>query len=129
MLKGEKKITGYGDKKISAVFGSHVFSGRALREYLSEEAHKSLMSSVKLAQRIDRKMADQVAAGMKLWAEERGVTHFTHWFQPLTGSTAEKHDSFFTIKSDGTAIELFGGDKFITGLHQRVEHQKFRRMA
>jgi glutamine synthetase len=58
-------------------------------------------------------MADQVGAGMKAWAEERGVTHFTHWFQPLTGTTAEKHDSFFTIKSDGTAIELFDGDALI----------------
>ena len=71
------------------------------------------MNSAKSGLRIDRKMADQVAAGMKVWAEERGVTHFTHWFQPLTGTTAEKHDSFFTIKSDGAAIELFDGDALI----------------
>jgi glutamine synthetase len=108
-----KKISGYGGKKITAIFNSHVFTGRTMRECLSDEAYKSLMSSVKSGSKIDRKMADQIAASMKAWAEERGVTHFTHWFQPLTGTTAEKHDSFFTIKSDGTAIELFDGDALI----------------
>jgi len=108
----EKKIHGY-EKKITAIFGSNVFSGRTIREYLSDEAYKSLMNSAKSGSRVDRRIADQVAAGMKAWAEERGVTHFTHWFQPLTGTTAEKHDSFFTIKSDGTAIELFDGDALI----------------
>ena len=109
----EKKISGYGEKKITAIFGSNVFSGRTMREYLSDEAYKSLMNSAKSGMRVDRKIADQVATSMKAWAEERGVTHFTHWFQPLTGTTAEKHDSFFTIKSDGTAIELFDGDALI----------------
>src|ERR1700740_973743 len=109
----EKKISGYGEKKITAMFGSNVFSGRTIREYLSDEAYKSLMNSAKSGMRVDRKIADQVAAGMKAWAEERGVTHFTHWFQPLTGTTAEKHDSFFTIKSDGTPIEQFEGDSLI----------------
>ena len=113
-LQGEeKKITGYGEKKITALFGSNVFNGRAMREHLSDEAYKSLMNSAKSGTRVERKVADQVAAGMKLWAESRGVTHFTHWFQPLTGTTAEKHDSFFTLKSDGTAIELFDGDALI----------------
>lgn len=109
----DKKIAHYGGKKITAMFGSNVFTGRAMRECLSDEAYKSLMNSAKSGSKIDRKMADQIAAGMKAWAEERGVTHFTHWFQPLTGTTAEKHDSFFTIKSDGTAIELFDGDALI----------------
>ena len=109
----ETKIHGYGEKKITAMFGSNVFTGRTMREHLSDEAYKSLMNSAKTGSRVDRRMADQVAAGMKAWAEERGVTHFTHWFQPLTGTTAEKHDSFFTIKSDGTAIELFDGDALI----------------
>ncbi len=113
LAKEEKKVTGYGGKKITAMFGSNVFNGRTMREYLSDEAYKSLMSSIKSGSKIERRMADQVAAGMKAWAEERGVTHFTHWFQPLTGTTAEKHDSFFTIKSDGTAIELFDGDALI----------------
>lgn len=109
----EKKISGYTEKRITTMFGSNVFTGRTMREYLSDEAYKSLMNSAKTGTKIDRRMADQVAAGMKAWAEERGVTHFTHWFQPLTGTTAEKHDSFFTIKSDGTAIELFDGDALI----------------
>ncbi|PZF72975.1 glutamine synthetase III family protein [Taibaiella soli] len=109
----EKKIGHYNGKKITAIFSSNVFTGRTIREYLSDEAYKSLMASVKSGNKIDRKMADQIAAGMKAWAEERGVTHFSHWFQPLTGTTAEKHDSFFTIKSDGTAIELFDGDALI----------------
>lgn len=109
----DKKISGYTEKRITTMFGSNVFTGRTMREYLSDEAYKSLMNSAKTGTKIDRRMADQVAAGMKAWAEERGVTHFTHWFQPLTGTTAEKHDSFFTIKSDGTAIELFDGDALI----------------
>jgi len=109
----EKKIEGYGDKRITALFGTNVFSGRTIREYLSDEAYKSLMNSAKSGTRVDRRIADQVAAGMKAWAEAKGATHFTHWFQPLTGTTAEKHDSFFTLKSDGTAIELFDGDALI----------------
>jgi glutamine synthetase len=109
----EKKVSGYSEKKITTMFASNVFTGRTMREYLSDEAYKSLMNSAKNGSKIDRRMADQVAASMKAWAEERGVTHFTHWFQPLTGTTAEKHDSFFTIKSDGTAIELFDGDALI----------------
>lgn len=109
----EKKIGHYNGKRISSMFNSNVFTGRTMREYLSDEAYKSLMASIKAGEKINRRMADQIAAGMKAWAEERGVTHFTHWFQPLTGTTAEKHDSFFTIKSDGTAIELFDGDALI----------------
>jgi len=111
--KEEKKVSGYGAKKITALFNSNVFTGRTMREYVSDEAYKSLMASVKSGSKIDRRMADQIAASMKAWAEERGVTHFTHWFQPLTGITAEKHDSFFTVKPDGTAIELFDGDALI----------------
>lgn len=109
----ERKISHYNGKRVTALFNSNVFTGRTMREYLSDEAYKSLMASIKAGAKIDRKMADQIAAGMKAWGEERGVTHFTHWFQPLTGTTAEKHDSFFTIKSDGTAIELFDGDALI----------------
>lgn len=109
----ERKISHYNGKRITAMFNSNVFTGRAMREYLTDEAYKSLMSSIKTSSKIERKMADQIASGLKAWAEERGVTHFTHWFQPLTGTTAEKHDSFFTIKSDGTALELFDGDALI----------------
>src|SRR5690606_10987364 len=109
----EKKIGHYAGKRISSLFNNNVFTDRAMREYLTEEAYKSLLGSIRAGEKIDRRMADQIAAGMKAWSEERGATHFSHWFQPLTGSTAEKHDSFFTIKSDGAAIELFDGDALI----------------
>lgn len=115
VIKGEseKKISHYAGKRITAIFNNNVFTERVMREYLSDEAYKSLVNSRKNGTRIERRVADQVASGMKAWAEDRGVTHYTHWFQPLTGTTAEKHDSFFTIKSDGTAIELFDGDTLI----------------
>lgn len=99
--------------KITAIFGEHVFTLRTAREFLSDEAYKSLMTSVKGGKKIDRVMANQIASGVRQWAESKGVTHFTHWFQPLTGTTAEKHDSFFTIKSDGTSIEEFDGAALI----------------
>jgi len=107
------KINSYQGKKITSIFGSHVFTGPALRQYLSDDAYKSLMNSIKAGEKIDRKVANQVASGMKTWAEERGVTHYSHWFQPLTGTTAEKHDSFFTLKPDGTPLEIFEGDALI----------------
>jgi glutamine synthetase len=115
VIKGEdeKKVAHYNGKRITAIFNSNVFTERIMREFLSDEAYRSLMNSRKNGTRVERRVADQVASGMKAWAEERGVTHYTHWFQPLTGTTAEKHDSFFTIKSDGTAIELFDGDTLI----------------
>lgn len=99
--------------KITAIFGSNVFTLKTAREFLSDEAYKSLTGSIKAGQKIDRAVANQIATGMRAWAEAKGVTHFTHWFQPLTGTTAEKHDSFFTLKSDGTPIEQFEGDTLI----------------
>lgn len=113
LLVENKKVKHYSGKRITEIFGSHVFGEQAMRTYLSDEAYKSLSRSISAGEKIDRKIADQVASGMKAWAEQMGVTHFTHWFQPLTGTTAEKHDSFFTIKSDGTAIEVFDGDALI----------------
>ena len=102
-----------GVAKITAIFGENVFTLKTSREFLSDEAYKSLLSSIKGGKKIDRVVANQIASGMRQWAEAKGVTHFTHWFQPLTGTTAEKHDSFFTIKSDGTAIEEFDGAALI----------------
>ncbi|MFM1828231.1 MAG: hypothetical protein RL624_472 [Bacteroidota bacterium] len=109
----EVKIGHYQGKRITDIFNSNVFVGKVIREYLSDEAYKSLQNSIKNGVKIDRKVADQIASGMRNWAESKGVTHYTHWFQPLTGTTAEKHDSFFTIKGDGTAIETFDGDALI----------------
>ena len=102
-----------GSTKITGIFGENVFTLKTAREFLSDEAYKSLASSIKGGKRIDRAMANQIAAGLRQWAESKGVTHYTHWFQPLTGTTAEKHDSFFTIKGDGSAIETFDGDALI----------------
>jgi glutamine synthetase len=102
-----------GSAKITGIFGDNVFTSKTAREFLSDEAFKSLQASIKGGKRIDRTMANQIAAGLRQWAESKGVTHFTHWFQPLTGLSAEKHDSFFTIKSDGSAIETFDGDALI----------------
>ncbi len=100
-------------KKITGIFGENVFTLQKAREFLSDDAYKSLKSSIKSQNKIDRNMGDQIASGLKAWAETKGVTHFTHWFQPLTGATAEKHDSFFTLKSDGSALEEFDGDALI----------------
>jgi glutamine synthetase len=105
--------TKVGSSKITDIFGSNVFTLKTAREFLSDEAYKSLVSSIKTGQKIDRAIANQISSGIRAWAESKGVTHFTHWFQPLTGTTAEKHDSFFTIKSDGTPIEQFEGDALI----------------
>jgi glutamine synthetase len=99
--------------KITAIFNENVFTLKVAREFLSDEAYKSLAGSVKGGKKIDRTVANQIASGIRQWAESKGVTHFTHWFQPLTGSSAEKHDTFFTLKSDGTPIETFDGDTLI----------------
>src|ERR1700712_379513 len=93
--------------KVTAIFSQNVFTLKTAREFLSDEAYKSLVNSSKGGKKIDRAVANQIASGVRQWAESKGVTHFTHWFQPLTGATAEKHDSFFTIKADGTPIEEF----------------------
>jgi glutamine synthetase len=113
LTEAPPKIHPESGKKISELFGSNVFSGKVMREHLSDEAYKSLMFSIKTGSKIERKMAGQIAAGMKEWAIKKGVTHFTHWFQPLTGTTAEKHDTFFTIKSDGSSLEEFDGDALV----------------
>ncbi|MDR0791720.1 MAG: glutamine synthetase III [Chitinophagaceae bacterium] len=99
--------------KITSIFGENVFTLEKARSFLSDEGYKSLVSSVNSGKKIDRSLANQIASGLRAWAESKGVTHYTHWFQPLTGTTAEKHDSFFTIKSDGTAIEEFDGAALI----------------
>lgn len=115
LVSPEIHVNGKEEKssKVSGVFGSSVFTLKTAREFLSDEAFKSLQASIKNNQKIDRAMANQIANGLRAWAESKGVTHFTHWFQPLTGTTAEKHDSFFTLKSDGTPIEQFEGDSLV----------------
>lgn len=101
------------NNKVSEFFGENVFGIDAMREYLSEEAFESVMSAMQQGTQIDRKMADQVASSMKAWANSKGATHYTHWFQPLTGTTAEKHDAFFEPTEGGRAIERFGGGQLV----------------
>src|SRR5688500_2866414 len=108
--------------KITAIFAENVFTHQVARQFLSDEAFKSLMASIRAGQKIDRAMAAQIANGIRAWAESKGVSHFTHWFHPLTGTTAEKHDSFFTIRGDGTPIEQFDGDSLI---HQEPDASSF----
>ena len=99
--------------KVSEFFGENVFGIDAMREYLSDEGFNSVMAAMEKGTQIDRKMADQVAASMKAWANAKGATHYTHWFQPLTGTTAEKHDAFFEPTEGGRAIERFGGGQLV----------------
>ena len=100
-------------EKITNIFNEHVFTLKTARHYLSDDAYKSLLASTVGGKKIDRAMGSNIANGLKAWAEEKGVTHFTHWFQPLTGLSAEKHDSFFTLKGDGTPIQEFEGGALI----------------
>ena len=94
-------------------FGSHVFNKERMLQYLTKEALASVEAAIFSGAKIDRKIADQVAEGIKAWAMSMGATHYTHWFQPLTGATAEKHDAFFDILSDGRALEKFGGGQLV----------------
>jgi len=96
--------------KISDYFGANVFDKKKMKEYLSKEAFQSIINSIENGEPIQRDMADQVASAMKAWAISKAATHYTHWFQPLTGTTAEKHDAFFEPTADGGAMENFSGD-------------------
>ncbi len=113
LQNGTAEINVNNSNKVTAIFGENVFTQKTAREYLSDEAYKSLINSIRGGKKIDRSVAGQIANGIRAWAESKGVTHYTHWFQPLTGTTAEKHDSFFTLKGDGTAIEEFDGAALI----------------
>lgn len=98
---------------MSELYGTLVFHSEVMREYLPSETYKSINEAVNAGARLDRKVADQVATAMKDWALSKGATHYTHWFQPLTGTTAEKHDAFLKPIGPGRAIERFDGDMLI----------------
>lgn len=97
----------------SEFFADNVFNDKRMLQYLTKDALASVKGAISSGSKIDRKIADQVAEAMKGWAISMGATHYTHWFQPLTGSTAEKHDAFFDLLSDGTALEKFGGGQLV----------------
>ena len=100
-------------EKRSLLFGKNVFNKFAMQQYLTETAYNSVMDAIEKGTRIDRKIADQVAVSMKDWAMSKGATHYTHWFQPLTGATAEKHDAFFETIGPGDSIEQFEGNQLV----------------
>lgn len=100
---------------VAEIFGENVFSLKTMRNYLSEPAHNSLTATIHAGTCLDPSIADEVADAMKTWAVSKGATHFTHWFQPLTGATAEKHDSFITPNGDGGVIMRFSGKELIKG--------------
>lgn len=101
--------------KVTGLFGSNVFNDSVMVERLPKDTYKILKSAIKEGKGIDSSIADTVASAMKDWAIEKGATHFTHWFQPLTGITAEKHDSFIVPTDDGHIIMEFSGKELIKG--------------
>jgi len=101
------------NERRSAIFGAHVFNEDTMRQFLTKEAFTSVMDAVQNGSKIDRAVADHVSTGMKEWAISKGATHYTHWFQPLTGATAEKHDAFFEPIGNGRAIEKFEGGQLV----------------
>jgi glutamine synthetase len=100
-------------EKRSALFGKNVFNKHAMQQYLTKSAYESVMNAIEKGTQIDRKIADQVAVSMKDWAISKGATHYTHWFQPLTGATAEKHDAFFESINGSLAMEKFDGEQLV----------------
>jgi glutamine synthetase len=102
-----------GSRRVSQYFGENTFHLDKMRECLTEEAYKIVKSAIEHGTHVDRLHADQIATAMKDWAISKGATHYTHWFQPLTGSTAEKHDGFFKPIGPGKAIERFEGDLLV----------------
>jgi glutamine synthetase len=104
-----------GGISIQDLYGENVFSLKTMRNYLSEKAYNSLSNTIKEGGRLDPTIADEVADAMKTWAISKRATHFTHWFQPLTGLTAEKHDSFISPDREGGALLEFSGEELIQG--------------
>ena len=101
--------------EISEIFGSMVFGDSAMREKLPKDIYRALKKTIRNGKSLDPEIAGAVANAMKSWAIEKGATHYTHWFQPMTGITAEKHDSFITPTSDGGIILEFSGKELVKG--------------
>ncbi|NLO52481.1 MAG: glutamine synthetase type III [Bacteroidales bacterium] len=99
--------------KISEYFGMLTFNDSAMREYLTAEAYRQVIAAIEEGEKIDRRIADQIAASMRAWAINKNATHYTHWFHPLTGTTAEKHDAFINPVAGGKAIENFRGNELM----------------
>ncbi len=113
-LFNETKGSDKGESMLE-YYGKNVFNLKVMKNYLSEKAYKSLSTTIKEAGRLDPAIADEVADAMKTWAVSKGATHFTHWFQPLTGTTAEKHDAFISPDSEGGVVLQFSGKELTQG--------------
>ena len=103
----------YPSEKLSEYYGAHVFDRKKMQEFLPQEAYKAVINAIEKGVPFNREMADMIANGMKSWAKTFNVTHYTHWFQPLTDGTAEKHDGFIEFDEDGDVIERFSGKLLI----------------
>ena len=103
----------YPSQKLSEYYGAHVFDRKKMQEFLPSEAYKAVINAIEKGIPFNREMADMIANGMKSWAKTFNVTHYTHWFQPLTDGTAEKHDGFIEFDEDGDVIERFSGKLLI----------------
>ncbi len=103
----------YPSKKLAEYYGAHVFDRKKMQEFLPSEAYKAVINAIEKGIPFNREMADMIANGMKSWAKTFNVTHYTHWFQPLTDGTAEKHDGFIEFDEDGDIIERFSGKLLI----------------
>jgi Uncharacterized protein related to glutamine synthetase len=105
----------FSETSLTEMFGCNVFNDKVMRERLPKTVYKSLKKTIELGEKLDASVADVVANAMKDWAIEKGATHFTHVFYPLTGLTAEKHDSFLTPDGKGGAVAEFSGKMLIQG--------------
>lgn len=110
--KGEESMA---TRTVPEYYGENVFNLKTMQNYLSDKAFKSISKTINENGKLDPSIAGEVAEAMKNWAISKGATHYTHWFQPLTGSTAEKHDSFVTPDGEGGAVWEFSGDELIQG--------------
>ena len=104
-----------GVKNIPEAFGTNVFNDKAMKERLSKDAYEAVRRAVSGEASLDKKSAKEIASAMKEWAIEKGATHFTHWFQPMTGITAEKHNSFIEPDGDGNVIMKFSEKSLVKG--------------
>lgn len=107
------RVVNAPDGKISDYFGQNVFDKNTMQKFLSKESFKQVLEAVESGQQIERRVAEQVATAMMAWAISKGATHYTHWFQPLTGTTAEKHDSFFELGDGYKPIENFSSSALV----------------
>jgi len=108
-----KEVEKVESLKSTQIYGKNVFTVNKMKDYLPKTTYKELVQSINEGSQITREIAEHIAQAMKAWALENGATHYTHWFQPLTGSTAEKHDAFFEPDENGEAIEKFSGESLV----------------